>query len=117
MAAMNKKQFEKFLIRDFYRCWHCGASDETLVNQHRKARGMGGSKSAIANSPSNLIVFCSEANGRLESDATFAKVARSKGWALNSWQTPENEPVWDVVSQCWYRLDDLFGRVVYEQGL
>ena len=117
MAAMTKKQFAKFLARDFNRCWHCGASDETLVGQHRKGRQMGGSKSATTNGTANIIVFCSEANGRLESDAAFAKVARSKGWALNSWQTPDSVPVFDVVSQCWYQLDDLFGRVVCEQGL
>jgi len=114
---VNGKAFAKFLTRDFNRCWHCGVDDLTLVPQHRRGRGFGGSKSATSNGAANIIVFCSEANGRLESDATFAKVARSKGWALNSWQTPENEPVFDVVTQCWYRLDDLFGRVVCEQGL
>lgn len=113
---MNGKQFSKFLTRDFSRCWHCGIDDLTLVPQHRRGRGFGGSKSATANGAANIIVFCSEANGRLESDATFAKVARSKGWALNSWQIPENEPVWDVVDQCWYRLDNNFGRELTSQG-
>ena len=114
---MNGKAFAKFLARDFNRCWHCGIDDLTLVPQHRRGRGFGGSKSATSNGAANIIVFCSEANGRLESDATFAKVARSKGWALNSWQTPDNEPVFDVVTQCWYRLDNDFGRVLSAQVL
>ncbi len=116
MAAMNKKQFAKFLARDFNRCFHCGVSDETLVGQHRKGRQMGGSKSVTANGAANIIVFCSEANGRLESDASFAKIARSKGWSLASWQLPENEPVFDVVDQCWYLLDNSFGRELTSQG-
>ena len=107
---MNGKQFAKFLVRDFNRCWHCGIDDLTLVPQHRRGRGFGGSKSLTANGAANIIVFCSEANGRLERDATFAKVAQAKGWSLKSWQTPELEPVFDVVTQTWYLLDNNFGR-------
>lgn len=105
---MNITEFRRYLRRDAGRCWHCGLDDETLVPQHRVGRGMGGSKTR--DRPSNIIVLCSAFNSLIESDADAARIARSKGWKLDSWVDPEFEPVFDSVEQCWFLLDDKFGK-------
>ena len=106
---MTPKQFQKYLERDAYRCWHCGANDDTLVPQHRIGRGMGGGRSNSAK-PSNILVFCSVANGLIESSAVLAAQAREYGWKLNSWQVPSDTPVYDVYTGRWYLLDDQNAR-------
>jgi hypothetical protein len=68
---------------------------------------MGGSKER--NRPANIIVFCSLANGLMESNATFAEVARAYGWKLLGWEDPAKVPAF--LSDDWYLLDDNFGRV------
>lgn len=105
---MTPKQFEKFLKRDQY-CLHCGATDETLVPQHRQNRQMGGSK-ARDTDPKNVIVFCSDANGRAESDASFARLCREMNWKLDSWLSTEL-PVYDAYRGCWWLLRNDFTRV------
>ena len=104
---MTPKQFEKYLQRDFYRCPHCG-DDTTLIPQHRKNRGMGGSK--LRDVPSNILVLCSWANNFAETSPTFASECREKGWKLESWQNPLTEPFLDECDGFWYLLDDKFGR-------
>lgn len=104
---MTPKQFKPFIMRDFNRCPHC-CDDTTLVPQHRINRGMGGSKER--NKPSNIIVFCSWANNMAESSSWFAAECREKGWKLESWQNPAEEPFFDECDGFWYRIDDNFGR-------
>lgn len=106
--SVTPKQFAKYLKRDQY-CYHCGLQDETLIPQHRINRGMGGSKTL--DTPSNIIVLCSYANGLVESNAFWAERARQFGWKLSSWADPSVNPVFDVVSGDWWVLDDSFGRV------
>jgi hypothetical protein len=98
---MNKKSFQKFLDRDKC-CSHCGTTDDTLIPQHRKNRGMGGSKDL--DRPSNIIVLCSEANGLLESNSKFAELGRKFGWKLERWQEPESTPVY--MGNGWFLLDN-----------
>jgi len=100
-AMMNKKSFQKFLDRDKC-CSHCGTTDDTLIPQHRKNRGMGGSKDL--DRPSNIIVLCSEANGLLESNSKFAELGRKFGWKLERWQKPESTPVY--MGNGWFLLDN-----------
>jgi len=106
---MTPKEFKKYLLRDLS-CLHCGADGDDLVPQHRLNRGSGG-KNSKANRPSNVIVFCSYANGLAESDAHFADVCRLNGWKLRSWQEPSESPVLDAPSGVWWLLDDSFKRV------
>ena len=106
---MTPKTFRKYLDRDWY-CWHCGREDGTLIPQHRLNRGSGGSK--VRDVPSNIIVFCAEANSRAESDSRFAAECRVNGWKLSSWQNPLLTPVYDVMTRKWYFLDDEFGRTL-----
>lgn len=107
---MNKKQFDKYLRRDGGGCLHCG-NKETAIPQHRANRKMGGSK--LLDKPSNIIAFCSEMNGLIESDAETAQLARQYGWKLDSWQEPSLEPVWYATEGRWYLLDDFYERSVY----
>jgi len=107
---MTPKQFQKYLDRDLGRCWHCGTTDATLVPQHRLGRGMGNGNRVKADSPANIIVFCSLANGQVEADARFAEAARLNGWKLSSWQTPADAPVFDYTTQTWFALADDFTR-------
>ena len=106
---MTPKQFAKYLKRDSGRCYHCGIDDDTLVPQHRATRGLGGSKEADI--PSNIITFCSLANGLIESNSYWQAQARMLGWKISKWQTPSENPVYDMSTQKWYLLDDEFNRV------
>jgi hypothetical protein len=106
--SVTPKEFKKYLKRDGH-CYHCGIDDETLIPQHRINRGMGGSK--LLNTPSNIIVLCSYANGLIESNAFWADRARQFGWKLPSWAIASENAVFDVVSQTWFLLDDSFNRV------
>ena len=105
---MTPKQFARYLERDG-RCYHCGATDDTLVPQHRIGRGMG-SKNAKAERVSNVIVLCSMLNGLIESDDRWAGVARANGWSLRSWQDPATAPVYDALEGVWWLLGDDFTR-------
>lgn len=107
---MTGKEFAKYLARDLSRCYHCGKAGDDLVPQHRISRGMGGSKSQLRNQPANIITLCSEANGKLESDAAFMKLGAARGWKLASWQEPEAEPVYDAYARVWWLLDAELGR-------
>lgn len=106
---MKPVEFRKYLDRDNGECYHCGTNDATLVPQHRIGRGMGGSKSR--NQPSNVITFCSYANGLLESNAEFAALARTRGWKLESWQDTTDVVVFHAPTAQWWLLDDNYGRM------
>jgi 5-methylcytosine-specific restriction endonuclease McrA len=103
---MNKKEFDKYLQRDNYKCCHCGLDDDTLVPQHRKNRGFGGSKER--DKPSNILTFCSAFNTLIESSAEAARAARMNGWKLDSWDDPTEVPFYS--GGAWYILTDDFGR-------
>ena len=105
-CSVNQKQFQKYLDRDDG-CVHCGQT-ESVSPHHRLNRGMGGSK--VRDVPSNIIVMCSELNGRMESDSATAQVAKAMGWKLSSGQDPASVAV-QHYSGSWRILDDKFGFV------
>jgi hypothetical protein len=111
---MTPKEFAKYLKRDGA-CYHCGTTDDTLIPQHRANRGAGGSK--IRDKPANIIVFCSAANGLLESDAILATQGRAYFWKLYTWQDPELEPVYEAHSGLWWLLGNDYNRKLYEPGV
>jgi len=98
---MTPKQFRAYLDRD-KNCYHCGTNGDDLVPQHRKNRKMGGSRS-LKDDPNNIIVLCAEANGLLESDASFARIGIEFGWKLNSWDDLSN-PVYEAHTGLWWHL-------------
>ena len=104
---MTKKQFDKFLARDRH-CFHCGLDDDTLVPQHRRNRGMGGSK-RLSNA-SNIVVVCSQANGMFEASEQASRAAQKYGWKLRAGQESLTTPVFDASQGIWYYLDDNYGK-------
>jgi hypothetical protein len=106
---LNKKQFQKYLDRDEH-CPCCGVDDGTLIPNHRKNRGMGGSKERDV--PSNIIVLCSDMNNYIEQSVDWRAEAVEFGWKLESWQDPLTTPFFDRSDGCWYLIDDKFNRVL-----
>lgn len=104
---VTKKEFAKYLARDGH-CYHCGITDQTLVPQHRRNRGMGGSR--MRSEPSNVIVVCALSNGLFEASETASRAAQRYGWKLRAGQDPKDTPVFDAWSGVWYLLDDQFGK-------
>ena len=62
--------------------------------QHRRARGAGGSKDPVTNSPANLLLVegtgTTGAHGRIESEREWA---RRLGYAVPQWRNPVDVPV------------------------
>lgn len=102
---MNAKQFQRYLDRD-KGCVHCG-DVETAVPHHRINRGMGGSKSRDV--PSNIIAMCSYMNGQMESNSISAGYAKRKGWKLESWEKPDETPLYNANLGEWVMLNDSYG--------
>jgi hypothetical protein len=71
-----------------------------------------GSKNSKANQPSNIIVLCSDANGRLESSAKFAELGRKAGWKLRNHETPTEVPIFGHGG--WWLLNDDFTKDLLE---
>lgn len=108
--AISKALRERIIKRDNHQCWHC-PEVEAISLQHRKNRGMGGSK--ILDVPSNLIVLCSAMNSAIESNAAIASRAKDFGWKLSSWDSFDH-PVFNTNQNKWYVLDDKFNLVETE---
>lgn len=103
---MNKKVVAKLRERDQDSCWHCGTDDQLTV-QHRKNRGMGGSR--LLDTPQNLILLCWYANWEMEASRVKAEIAIRQGWKVSNWADPAEIPVWHHGRQEWILLDDKWG--------
>lgn len=81
--------------RDDWRCARC-AGWGPLSTQHRRARGMGGSRWAGINLPANLLTLCgsgtTQCHGWVEHHPAWAK---AHGWSVPSHDScPSTTPVW-----------------------
>lgn len=103
MPRVSKETEYKVYNRDDWQCVHCGTT-QGLSIQHRKNAGMGGSKKA--HTPANLVTLCLLENLAMEADVLKARTARYYGWKLNSYENPENEPVYYAPKDAWYTLDN-----------
>lgn len=108
---MTPKEFAKLMARD-RACLHCGEVEAVSPN-HRINRGMGGSK--LLDKPSNLIVLCSRMNFAIEADASQSELAKRYGWKLERWQTPEEEPVFNLMTREWLLLGNDYSTKVLGQ--
>ena len=64
MSAVTKSVRQTVLERDLYSCVRCGRYIGPFGSyslQHRRARGMGGSRAADTNTPANLVTVCGHA--------------------------------------------------------
>jgi hypothetical protein len=111
---MNGRQFALYLARDLHCPCGCMGFEDTFVPQHRINRGMGGSR--ILDRPANVLVMCSAQNFLIESDADAAEAARQYGWKLSRWQTPEDEPFYDLATGTWNLIDNLYHRTITEKA-
>lgn len=102
-VTVTKKTRALVIARDEGRCVRCGvyvADPDTLEPfvqyslQHRRARGAGGSKDPVTDSPENLIVLCGTGttgcHGWAESHRTNAQ---RLGYSVPQWQDPAVVPV------------------------
>lgn len=105
--TVTKREFQKYLARDKH-CLHCGLDDDTLIPQHRRNRGMGGSQSR--SKPSNVIVLCSQFNGLIEASEVASRAAQKYGWKLREGQDAIDSPVFDSWMGVWWLLDDNFQK-------
>ncbi|MDQ0854821.1 hypothetical protein QFZ79_002932 [Arthrobacter sp. V4I6] len=110
---MNGRQFALYLARDLHCVCGCVGREDTFVPQHRINRGMGGSK--VLDRPANVLVMCSEVNGRIESSSHWAEFAREHGWKLSRWDSPETTPFLDLGTNTWHLVDNLYNRTVTEK--
>ena len=97
------------LARDEGRCqWPmCGAwLDEFYSLQHRRARGMGGSRRPDTNQPSNLVAVCGSAttgcHGLIEANP---ELASELGFRVSQGTTPANVLIHTITHGVVY-LDD-----------
>lgn len=100
------------LRRDGYACVRCGADatsprGEAWSIQHRRPRGMGGTRRLDTNGPANLLTVCGSGttgcHGHMESHRTDAL---ANGWLLWQTQDPVAEPVLVAHSSRWVWLTE-----------
>lgn len=98
------------LVRDGYRCVRCGRTIEgergtAWSLQHRRPRGMGGTKRFDANSPVNLIALCGSAttdcHGHVES---YRAEAYANGWLVSIHSDPAKVPCLVAQQSRWVYL-------------
>lgn len=86
------------LDRDQF-CIGCG-SHHNLTIQHRRARGMGGSKDPVTRSVSNGLVLCgSGTTGCHGWTEVHPMAGRFLGWRVNSHEEPAEVPVYRANSE------------------
>lgn len=97
--------------RDQSRCVNCAIHVDVGSGwyslQHRRARGMGGSRAEDTNRPANLAVMCGTGvtgcHGRAELDPVWA---RSMGYHVDPWDDPAKVPMWVETLGCKVLLTD-----------
>lgn|SRR5690606_11338268 len=106
------------LERDGGACAWCGGvvGGGAYSLQHRRARGMGGTRRRDANSPANLVTVCGSAttgcHGWIESHPGEAE---RRGFRLRQLADPVDVPVM-YAGGAWFRLDHVGGLVSVSPG-
>lgn len=111
MSGVSIDVRAEVVARDQSRCVACSMHVDVGSGwyslQHRRARGMGGSKADDTNRPTNLAVMCGTGttgcHGRAEHDVVWA---RSMGYHVDSWDDPAAVPIWVETLGCKVLLTD-----------
>jgi hypothetical protein len=110
MRGPSRKTREIVLERDDHCCVVCVRSiiGRPYSLQHRRARGMGGSRDPLTDSPANLITTCGSGvtgcHGRIEANPDEA---REHGWRVDQGRDPRQVPVRH--HHRWVLLDEFGG--------
>jgi len=80
--------------RDHHVCVHCGTTGHGLSTHHRRNRGMGGSRWAGINLPTNLLTLCGDGTTGCHGWVTeHPTQARELGLAVSLHADPATVPV------------------------
>ena len=90
-------------------CEICGLLRAATAH-HRDPRGMGGTRSAAANRPVNLILVCDPCHRQVESHRADAY---REGWLVHTDVDPATVPVW--LGGAYFLLSDDGSRVLYTE--
>ena len=99
------------IARDLSTCQWCGRHVRTESGwyslQHRRARGMGGSRDAATNLPANLLLVCgtgtTECHGWIEAQPAQAI---GRGFRISAAAVPSRIPFVDWTGREWRLTDD-----------
>ena len=102
------------LARDDYRCVRCGQSvlGQPYSLQHRRARGIGGTRRPDTNGAANLLTACgtaTSAGGCHTWMESHPIAAGELGYRIAQRANPTDRPVW-IHDRGWVLLDDHGGR-------
>lgn len=108
------------LARDDWRCQRCGRDISNGLPyslQHRRPRGMGGSK--LLHTMANLVTLCGTATspGHCHSAVEGDRGSKATGWLVPNGATPENWPVlrfgdwWEQPGDTWVRCEPHWRQV------
>lgn len=84
-----------------YVCECCGAAP-VEQHHHRRARGAGGSKDPLTNTPANAFAVCAADHAYIESNRTEAL---DKGWLVRQGKNPAEVPVLYRGRYAYLRID------------
>lgn len=111
MSGPTKEVRRLVIARDLNRCQWCGRHVRTDSGwyslQHRRARGMGGSKDKATNQPANLILVhgtgTTECHGFIESQPAQAI---GRGFRIAAAADPAKVPYMDWTGREWMLTND-----------
>jgi hypothetical protein len=86
----DKKTRDIVYGRDLMRCQLQGCTDGPFEIQHRRARGMGGSRAEDINSPANLVLLCATCHRHIEAHPVGAE---SAGFRVRQGKDPAEQPI------------------------
>lgn len=111
MTGPSREVRRQVIARDLSKCQWCGRHVRTESGwyslQHRRARGMGGSRDAVTNQAGNLVLVCgtgtTECHGEIEGNPAQA-IAR--GFRIAAGATPSRVALMDWTGREWLLQDD-----------